>query len=272
MSTYYIICIAVFMAAYLINITYISIFYHRGLTHDAIKLSPGLRRFVVMTGSWVTGIDPKAWCCMHRMHHVFSDTEKDPHSPLRWGLFGTAFGQLRSYNATLRGLMRKDAKYTKFVPDFEFGVNWLNRKKLWMAPYLFHLTVWLIFGFGFDSWLLGYAYFAGMMTHPIQGWLVNSFGHAMGYRNFDISDNSRNNTIVAWLVFGEGFQNNHHRYPRAAKFSMRWFEVDLGYAIAWSLAALGFLSIPTLSHAELDEPHFAQDLSSESLSPRSHVG
>jgi stearoyl-CoA desaturase (delta-9 desaturase) len=59
---YYSACLMVFVGAYLINITYITVFYHRGLTHGAVRLSPVTRRFVAVTGNWVTGLDPKGWC------------------------------------------------------------------------------------------------------------------------------------------------------------------------------------------------------------------
>ena len=86
---YLLICVAVFAAAYLLNITYISVFYHRALAHRAIDMGPRMRRFVVATGPWITGMDPKAWVCMHRLHHVHSDTEKDPHSPVFVGIPGS---------------------------------------------------------------------------------------------------------------------------------------------------------------------------------------
>ena len=243
MSHYILLCVVVFALAYMINMTYISVFYHRAFTHDAIRLTPWFRTFVIKTGPWVTGIDLKAWSCMHRMHHMYSDTQKDPHSPKRWGIFGTAIGQLYSYNQTLRGLIKRRSEYTSVVSDLNFDVNYLNRNRLWLAPYALHLGVLLVCGFVFNAWLLGLGYFVGMMSHPVQGWLVNSFGHAVGYRNFNCSDNSRNNTLVAWTCFGEGYQNNHHRFPRSAKFSMRWFEFDFGYAVTALLAATGLIEI-----------------------------
>jgi fatty-acid desaturase len=97
------------------------------------------------------------------------------------------------------------------------------------------------------GWLLGAAYFLGMMSHPVQGGLVNSLGHAWGGRNFDTPDNSRNNHPVAWLIFGEGFQNNHHRYPASARFSYRRHEVDLGYAACILLEKLGLVEIQRAS-------------------------
>ncbi len=243
MTSYLLLCVAIFLVTYALNMTYISVFYHRGFTHEAVRINPRLRRFIVESGSWITGIDIKAWACMHRMHHMYSDTMKDPHSPKRWGIFGTMIGQLRSYEATIRGLMRGKPEYTSVVKDLDFDVSFLNKKRLWALPYVLHAAVWLISGFVFNAWLFGFAYFAGMMSHPIQGWLVNSFGHAVGYRNFKTSDDSRNNSFVAWTCFGEGFQNNHHRFPKSAKFSMRWFEVDFGWLVTQVLASLSVLEI-----------------------------
>jgi stearoyl-CoA desaturase (delta-9 desaturase) len=242
-SAYIFASLIVFAITYCLNMTYISVFYHRGFTHEAIRMSPGLRQFVIATGSWVTGIDIKSWTCMHRMHHMYSDTQKDPHSPKRWGIFGTLFGQLHSYKKTMRGLLKKIPEYTNLVKDLEFDVSSLNKKAIWYAPYVLHVAISLVLGLGFGMWFMGACYYLGMMSHPVQGWLVNSFGHAVGYRNFETSDDSRNNTFVALTCFGEGYQNNHHRFPKSARFSMKWFEFDLGWVFAKTLASFGLIEI-----------------------------
>ena len=69
-TTGYLVCAAVLAAGYSLNLLYITIFYHRAVTHRALELRPGLRRFVRYTGNWVTGLDLKAWACMHRLHHA----------------------------------------------------------------------------------------------------------------------------------------------------------------------------------------------------------
>lgn len=241
--TYWILCAVVFFAAYLINILYVTVFYHRALTHSAVKLSPGVQKFVVWSGNWVTGLDPKGWTCMHRLHHQYSDTPKDPHSPVQAGIFAVLLIQLRSYQRTLLGLIAGKPYYADVVKDLEFPVNWLNRKGLWLLPYLLHAGVALVIGFAFHAWLLGACYWLGMMSHPVQGWMVNALAHHFGYRNFETPDNSRNNTMVSWLVFGEGYQNNHHYYPQSARFSVKWFEVDTGYLLCRGLQMLGVLTV-----------------------------
>lgn len=240
---HWILCASVFVAAYLLNVTYISIFYHRALAHQSVRLTPWLRKFVVATGNWVTGLDPKGWVCMHRLHHQYSDTALDPHSPQNAGIIGTMMAQLKGYRRVLKNLIHGTPSYVQTVRDLDFEVNWLNRKKLWIVPYLVHIGIGVALAVLVKSPALGLCYFYGMMTHPIQGWMVNAFGHSKGYRNFAIDDHSTNNTAVAWLVFGEGLQNNHHRYPQSARFSVRWFEVDSGYGMAKLFNKLGLLEI-----------------------------
>ncbi len=239
---YYALCAATLVGTYFVHMLYITVFYHRGLTHKALELKPSVRRFVGWTGSWVTGIDPKAWVLIHRLHHQHSDTDEDPHSPARVGLLGVAAATLGAYKAGLALLIQGHPKYCALVKDIEFPVSWANRRH-WMIPYAVHLTIALAIGVAFGAWLLGLCYFLGLMSDPIAEWMVNSFGHAIGYRNFDTPDRSVNNTVVAWLVVGEGYQNNHHQNPRSANLAVRWFEVDFGYWLCLALESCGLLTI-----------------------------
>jgi stearoyl-CoA desaturase (delta-9 desaturase) len=70
-------------------------------------------------------------------------------------------------------------------------------------------------------------------------WLVNSATHAVGYRNFDSPDLSRNCWWVGLLAFGEGWHNNHHAFPHSARHGLRWFEFDITWQHIKVLRALG---------------------------------
>ncbi len=234
-------CVVVFLLAYTLNLLYVSVFYHRALTHRAVKLTPWLQKVVVHTGNWVTGLDPKGWVCMHRMHHAYSDTNRDPHSPVPRGIWSVLLRQLYSYRKTLAGLIINKPSFTSVVLDLEFPVSWLNRRQLWLLPYLLHLAIALSIGIFCHAWILAGCYWVGMMSHPIQGWMVNALAHRFGYRNYPTADNSKNNSMVAWLVFGEGYQNNHHQFPLSPKFSIKWWEVDMGYALCRGLSAMRLL-------------------------------
>lgn len=240
---YLTLCLAVFAAAYTIIMLYTSVFYHRGLAHGAIRLRRWTRRFVIHTGNWVTGIDPKTWSCMHRMHHHYADTPQDPHAPKYAGFFRLILVQLWSYGKTLDGLAAGNRRYTSFVRDLNFPVHWLNRSGFWFVPHLLHTLIAVLAAL-LGWWELGLAYWLGIQSHPVQGWAVNSFGHALGYRNFNTPDESKNNLIVAWLVMGEGFQNNHHYRPREARFSVKWFEADPGYWLTKLSYFAGLVDFP----------------------------
>ncbi|MFP6664268.1 MAG: acyl-CoA desaturase [Deltaproteobacteria bacterium] len=236
-------CISVFLAAYLVNGAMISLFYHRGLAHNALVLHPRVKRFVGRWGVWLTGIDPKAWVCMHRRHHLYSDQPRDPHSPVNFGLLGLLPGQLRSYERTLARLVRHHRGYTASVEDLNFPVSAVLQRGGWYLPYVLHLVIAVALSVVTGIWALGIAYFMGLMSHPLEGWVVNGLGHAVGGRNFDTDDNSRNNHFGAWLILGEGFQNNHHAYPESARFSYRRSEIDLGYALSLVLQRTGMLRV-----------------------------
>lgn len=226
--------------------------YHRCLAHGSVQLSPWMRKCVIHLGVWITGIDPKVWACMHRMHHAHSDTKLDPHSPSNLGMWGVMRGQFVSYQWAMMGLQGKGNAYTAIVSDLDFPVSAHNLKKLWWLPHALHAMIGIIIAVASGGVWLGISYWVGMVNHPLQGWLVNAFAHKYGYRNFDTTDQSTNNTLVALLILGEGYQNNHHAFPRSAKFSVRWYELDSGYMLCRIAQWLGAVKIPTEDLQSLD--------------------
>ena len=88
---------AVFVTTWTFSRVYTSVFYHRSLAHKVISLRPGLKRWVLATGNWMTRIDPVGWVAVHRLHHANADQAADPHSPANVGVMGMAMAQLNSY-------------------------------------------------------------------------------------------------------------------------------------------------------------------------------
>jgi stearoyl-CoA desaturase (delta-9 desaturase) len=75
--------------------------------------------------------------------------------------------------------------------------------------------------------------------------LVNSIGHMPnipgGYRRFQsLPDRSVNRPLLALLMLGAGWHNNHHRFGGAARAGFAWYEFDPVY---WSLRALASLGV-----------------------------
>ena len=254
---YVAVCVLVFVFAYVVTIVTTSVGYHRALAHGAVQLHPLARRALLALGPWLTGFDPKSWVVMHRLHHAHSDTPEDPHSPVNVGWRGLLKAQLDGYTRTQQGLLRGDPRYTSLGRDLP--LSWPTRTGRWYAPYLLHVVVGVVVGVTL-GWWLAVALLAGLLSHVVQGAIINYFGHAHGGRNFDLDDNSRNNHVAAWLVLGEGFQNNHHRYPSSARFSYRRREIDLGYGVVRVFQALGILRVvprTLMPRAPRPSPRFA---------------
>jgi stearoyl-CoA desaturase (delta-9 desaturase) len=160
------------------------------------------------------------------------------------GLLGVPRAQLRSYERVLARLIVGHPRTRSVVADLEVDVSWPNRLRLWWLPYLLQVLVASFVGLAFQDWVAGVAFVVGMTSHPIQGWLVNGFGHSYGYRSFATDDNSRNNHLVSFVTLGEGYQNNHHADPSAVCFSRKFPEVDVGYCIIKLLRRTRLVSLP----------------------------
>jgi stearoyl-CoA desaturase (delta-9 desaturase) len=73
--------------------------------------------------------------------------------------------------------------------------------------------------------------------------VINGVGHWWGYRNFETPDASRNITPLAILIGGEELHANHHAFPASARFSVKWWELDLGWIWIRLLALLGLARV-----------------------------
>jgi stearoyl-CoA desaturase (delta-9 desaturase) len=103
---------------------------------------------------------------------------------------------------------------------------WLERFKLVPVAAL-GAGLWLVGGLQGFVW--GFCVSTVLLWHTTLA--TGSFSHRFGgYRNFDTGDDSRNNRVIALLLLGEGWHNNHHRAPNSARHSTGRHEPDPIYA------------------------------------------
>jgi stearoyl-CoA desaturase (delta-9 desaturase) len=210
-----------------------SFYLHRYAAHRQFSLSRRWERafhfltWVAQGSSWLR---PRGYAILHRLHHAYSDTERDPHSPhVDTNLWALNLATVRTYLPLANGrLEHVEPRFVGGYPEYEtfdrFANSWMVRAA-WGAFYvLFYLT------FATHAWmylLLPIHFFMG----PVHGMIVNWCGHKYGYRNFASKDRSRNTLAFDFVTLGELFQNNHHEYGMAPNFAGRWFEVDPTYQV-----------------------------------------
>ena len=247
-----IITFLLFISSYILSVTFTSVFYHRALCHNAMILKPWLKKFIYKYGFILTAIDPAIWICTHRMHHLYSDKKEDPHSPIYdTSLWQIHVAHLKYYSLLNKELRHKDSKYFQYLEGLDLSLHpWMTLPEIpllkisfgnaliYLLHILFYYGIYQLTG----SYSCALAVAAGLLSHPLQGTLVNYFGHIGkrygGYRNFDLDDQSVNNTLIALFIFGEGYQNNHHKYPNSVKFSFNKNEYDFGYQVSLFLRKL----------------------------------
>jgi fatty-acid desaturase len=238
---------------YVFGVLGINLCYHRLLTHRGFK-TPKWFEYVLATLAICSVQDtPARWVAVHRRHHQHADEQPDPHSPLvnfLWGHLGWVL--IDNRELTRLGIYDRYAKDILRDPFY----RWIERYYVqgWFilaSWFLFYgggfLAVWATGGtlresVQFGASLLVWGIFVRTVVVWHQTWAVNSITHLWGYRNYETDEESRNNIFVGILSNGEGWHNNHHADPRAAKHGHLWWEFDSTYLTIRLLAALGLAS------------------------------
>jgi len=128
-------------------------------------------------------------------------------------------------------------------------LRWLDRfdfvppvvAALWMFL-LGETLATLLPSLGTNGWqMLVWGFFVSTISLYHITYAVNSVAHRVGTRRFETKDDSRNNWLLALLTFGEGWHNNHHRYPASSRQGFYWWEFDITYYILRGLSKLGLV-------------------------------
>ena len=220
---------------FIITHWYMSLFFqtfflHRYVSHRMFRMNIFWEKTFFLATFLIQGssfLNPVAYGLMHRKHHKYSDTSKDPHSPLYFNNFFSFMWQtFREYRDLTSNILNKEVEYVNF-PRFKI-IEFLGELMITRILFIFFYIAFYWF-YASSFWL-----FLLIPIHifmgPIHGFIVNWFGHKAGYRNYNnLPDNSKNTLPVDILMMGELYQNNHHNSPTKSKFSDQWFEIDFAY-------------------------------------------
>jgi len=209
--------------------------YHRYFSHRAFRLGRPAQFLLAFLAQSSGQKGVLWWASHHRDHHRYSDQAEDIHSPVTSSFLWSHVGWVLSdrFDHTDFEKVKDLARYPE--------LRWMER---------FHWVPSLVLALGVVAWgawsgagvLASLAWFAlstVVLYHAT--FTINSLAHVWGTRRFETPDRSRNNALLALLTFGEGWHNNHHRFPGTCSQGLRWWELDLTQGILRILSWLGLV-------------------------------
>ena len=214
----------------------ITIYAHRGLSHNSVKIKCKWLEHLFSELCILSNIgSPLAWAVGHRMHHVYLDDEKDPHSPHQIGFLRslTHRWDVPFENIPLRftrGLLRLETPKwyhnNSFFPFIFFTIFiWAVTVAYGTSIYGFaELGYYMMNIFSYDgpavwlqTWGLEFAWagFAGVALGQWSMGITNAWQHSdkrgKGYiRNVP--------WYLSFINWGEGSHDYHHSFPRDYSF------------------------------------------------------
>lgn len=207
-----------------ITIASVTIYLHRNQAHRALSLHPVISHFFRFWLWLTTGMITREWTAVHRKHHAKVESPEDPHSPQQVGINKVLW--LGAF------LYKKEACKRETIERYGHGTpnDWIETH-----IYASHNSLGIMLMLVLNILLFGLI--AGPIIWVVQMiWIpfwaagvINGIGHWWGYRNYEVADYSTNIVPLGMLIGGEELHNNHHTYPSSAKFSSKWWEIDLGW-------------------------------------------
>ncbi len=224
--------VALAVGSYFVRMVVVTAAYHRYFSHRAFKTSR-VFQFLLAVGAQTAGEKGVIWWASHhRWHHKHSDTPRDVHSARLRGFWYSHVGWVLSsnWNETDQSMVKDLERF----PELRF----LNRGFMEVVPMAALGLSFLLLG-GLHVFVWGFLVSSVLLWHGT--FSINSLAHLFGRRRYETSDDSRNSLLLALATTGEGWHNNHHRYPTSARQGFRWWEIDVTYYVLWLLARLGIV-------------------------------
>jgi stearoyl-CoA desaturase (Delta-9 desaturase) len=243
-----------FIAHWFLSLFSQTFFYHRYASHAAFSMSSGWEKFFYIFSYITQGasyMSPRAYAIMHRMHHAYTDTEKDPHSPKYQK---NVIEMMKRTNNIYMGIYHRriavDEKFTKNIPDWPAFDRWALTWTSSVCWSLVYIGYYVLFA---TAWWMYLLIPVHILMGPVHGTIVNWFAHKYGYTNFKVNNTSKNLLPFDFLMLGESYHNNHHKYPSSINFGgVRWHELDPVYFIILLLNRMRIIHVKNLSMKRVD--------------------
>ena len=198
---------------YMYSIVGISLTLHRYYSHKSFEFKYMFMKWICTLIALMTGRgSPIGWVYVHRIHHAYSDTEKDPHSPINLGFKLFGFRHIEEHSGKMNYFLVKDL---------------MNPVQIKINEYYFLILLAVALMLSIVSpEILYFVWVLPVFLIQLSQNSFNYFAHNNGYRNFDTKDNSTNNIWLWPLILGDAWHNNHHANAAKLSTKVKSYEFD----------------------------------------------
>lgn len=210
--------------------------YHRLWAHRTYKANVVVRFVLLFFGTMAVQNSVLIWASGHRRHHRHVDhVEHDPYSASRGFWFSHMGWMVREYSSNKEDFSN--------CPDLLADPMITFQHKHYAA-----LALGINFGFAFllgyllgDVW--GVVLLGGLLRlvwcHHTT-FFINSLAHIWGRRPYTDTNSARDNDILAFFTYGEGYHNFHHIFQYDYRNGIRWYQFD---PTKWLIKGLSYLGL-----------------------------
>lgn len=201
----------------------ITVGYHRLWSHRTYQAHWLVKIICALGGAFALQNSALHWSSDHRIHHKHvDDNHVDPYSAKRGFWYSHIGWMLREY---------QQHRYSNYenVRDMQKDpiVMWQHNHYL-LLTILMNIGVPVIFGL-INGDIIGSILLVGFMRLVLSHhttFFINSLAHIWGKQTYTEKNTARDNGILAFLTFGEGYHNFHHLFENDYRNGIRWWHFD----------------------------------------------
>lgn len=225
--------VALFLAFSAATAMSITAGYHRLFSHGTYDCRRFVKVFYLLFGAATFQQSVLVWASEHRRHHGKVDSDGDPYN-IRRGFLWAHIGWL---------MVDSPEEDLSNVPDL-VADPWIRLQHRFYIPLAFAVGFGLPLAIGFaigNPW--GVLLWAGVVrtvTCHHSTFLVNSLAHTLGGRPYNMAVSARDSLFTAFLTFGEGYHNFHHRFATDYRNGIRFYQWDPTKWLIRGMASLGW--------------------------------
>jgi stearoyl-CoA desaturase (delta-9 desaturase) len=205
--------------------------YHRLFSHRSYRAHPIVRFFYLLFGAAAFENSALKWATDHRKHHRKVDELEDPYS-IKKGFFYAHMGWICEKN-----------EYKKYPSDLLSDplVMWQDKHYLAISISVGIVLPTLI-GFYYGSPVGGLAIIGFLRLVCVHHFtfFINSLAHKVGSQPYSLDNSAKDNLVMAFLSYGEGYHNFHHKFQQDYRNGIRFYHFD---PTKWLIQSLGLFGL-----------------------------